>query len=490
MKRLMLCFCLLLGVSVHGWASHVHSTRAERALEQLITSSGTILVDVGEGGTGASSLTAHAVLLGNGTSTIQAIACTTANQVWQSGSPGSCTGAPTIGTSVTTPSLIGGTAVGSNITYKSTTGAGTTTGIAHQWTGGTDGATVIQTMLNNGNIGVQTSAPKAADASARTFQLGDNFIMQNVVGTQTLFANNAYYDGTWKRAIAAAAQAIRMQVGSIAFHFAPSGAADSTLTNWDSSDIKLYITIDGNIGLNTTSFGTSMTGGLSQGIGVVPSTFPADIIQWSVADLNGAATAGSVLYTEGGYRFESGSLGFSHYGLFTNATNYERLRLFPTAGTGITLAAETAGTGVDNLSVTLTPAGTGNAVAAIGAGGLFQVGATLRFAVTDGAASTGTRLRTAQATAPTCTTNCGTSPSISGSDTAMVVTLGTGAPASPVTVTFNGTWATAPACQAGNRTTAANNVTRVDSTTTTAVVYFAAGPAASDLVAVLCLGVS
>ena len=72
----------------------------------------------------------------------------------------------------------------------------------------------------------------------------------------------------------------------------------------------------------------------------------------------------------------------------------------------------------------------------------------------------------------------------------MVVTLGTGVPASPVTVTFNGTWATAPACQAGNRTTAANNVTRVDSTTTTAVVYFAAGPAASDLVALLCLGVS
>lgn len=100
------------------------------------------------------------------------------------------------------------------------------------------------------------------------------------------------------------------------------------------------------------------------------------------------------------------------------------------------------------------------------------------------------RLRSSQTTVPTCTTNCGTSPSISGSDTSMIVTLGTGSPASPVTVTFNGTWGAAPACVAANRTTAGNNVNRVDTTTTTAVIYFASGPSASDLVAVHCIGVS
>ena len=36
-------------------------------------------------------------------------------------------------TDITTPLLIGGSAVDSKLTYKSTTGAGTTTGIAHQW---------------------------------------------------------------------------------------------------------------------------------------------------------------------------------------------------------------------------------------------------------------------------------------------------------------------------------------------------------------------
>lgn len=61
--------------------------------------------------------------------------------------------------SATTPLIIGGTAVGSKITYKSTTGAGTPTGIAHQFLGGTNGATVLLTGLNNGNWGVGKADP-------------------------------------------------------------------------------------------------------------------------------------------------------------------------------------------------------------------------------------------------------------------------------------------------------------------------------------------
>ncbi|HBA36685.1 TPA: hypothetical protein DCZ15_02300 [Candidatus Falkowbacteria bacterium] len=64
--------------------------------------------------------------------------------------------------SLFTPLLIGGTAVDSKITYKSTTGAGTAAGIAHQWVGGTDGGTVVATMLNNGNVGIGTTAPTAS----------------------------------------------------------------------------------------------------------------------------------------------------------------------------------------------------------------------------------------------------------------------------------------------------------------------------------------
>lgn len=106
-----------------------------------------------------------------------------------------------------------------------------------------------------------------------------------------------------------------------------------------------------------------------------------------------------------------------------------------------------------------------------------------------GIAGTGSQVRIAQATAPTCTASCGTSPSVSGSDNSMIVTLGTGAPANPITITFNGTWSTAPPCVAVNRTTTANYVVLVPTTTTTAQVYFAAGPSASDIISLICVGI-
>lgn len=55
------------------------------------------------------------------------------------------------------------------------------------------------------------------------------------------------------------------------------------------------------------------------------------------------------------------------YGTYTDASNYERLSLSTTAGTGATIAVETDGTGADNLDLTIKPAGTGQLY--VGAGG-------------------------------------------------------------------------------------------------------------------------
>jgi len=46
--------------------------------------------------------------------------------------------------------------------YKSTTGVGTTSGIAHQFVGGTNGGTIAMTILNSGLVGVGLIAPTAA----------------------------------------------------------------------------------------------------------------------------------------------------------------------------------------------------------------------------------------------------------------------------------------------------------------------------------------
>lgn len=105
------------------------------------------------------------------------------------------------------------------------------------------------------------------------------------------------------------------------------------------------------------------------------------------------------------------------------------------------------------------------------------------------------QLSLTQATAPTCTSNCGTSPSVVGTDTAGTVTMGaTGAPASGWVVTFNGTWPAAPSCivQSALSTMVAGKMPIAVATTATTMTVTTNGtaPANSDKYAYHCFGVS
>lgn len=122
-----------------------------------------------------------------------------------------------------------------------------------------------------------------------------------------------------------------------------------------------------------------------------------------------------------------------------------------------------------------------------------QRGSTMQFALTSGATSTGLQMRTAQATAPTCTTNCGTSPSVAGTDTAGVITMGaSGVPASGFVLTFNGTWNSAPVCTvtASKAGMVAGKAPIVAVTTTTTITVTTNGtaPATSDTYNYVCIG--
>lgn len=123
----------------------------------------------------------------------------------------------------------------------------------------------------------------------------------------------------------------------------------------------------------------------------------------------------------------------------------------------------------------------------------FQRGGTSQFRVTSGKAAQGTQVSTAQATAPTCSTNCGTSPSVAGSDTSMLVTMGSsGVPASGWVVTFNGTWATRPACQVtmakAGMVVGKQALTVVTTTTNLTVVTNGTAPATTDEYQITCIG--
>lgn len=62
------------------------------------------------------------------------------------------------GNSLTTPLIIGGSGTTSSLTYKPTTGVGTT-GADHIFKVGNNGATEAMRILNNGNVGIGTTAP-------------------------------------------------------------------------------------------------------------------------------------------------------------------------------------------------------------------------------------------------------------------------------------------------------------------------------------------
>lgn len=89
------------------------------------------------------------------------------------------------------------------------------------------------------------------------------------------------------------------------------------------------------------------------------------------------------------------------------------------------------------------------------------------------------------ATAP-ATSSCGTS-TVSGSDSAFVVTVSAGTP-SACTITFGTAYATAPACVMTDQTTAAGSTSKVATTTTTAVATIAAGNYGTDVLSFICVG--
>lgn len=119
-------------------------------------------------------------------------------------------------------------------------------------------------ITSTGNVGINTSSPVSSTGSTRAIQIGGSTIMQSVVNNQSLYGDNAYYDGSgWKYAISNNAAAMRigaLAVGDFTFHSAAYATAGSSIPNWDSSDIKMTIKANGKVGIGTTNPDNSYQG--------------------------------------------------------------------------------------------------------------------------------------------------------------------------------------------------------------------------------------
>ena len=168
---------------------------------------------------------------------------------------------------------------------------------------------------NGGNVGIGTAAPVAADGLARTFQIGDRSIIQSTVGTQTTISNNAYYNGAWRYVTSSYASAVRLNglgnTGDITFSTAPSGTAGAILPNWDTSNIRMAISNNGNVGIGTPTptqkldiVGSSpiitMADSGAGGIRTEVKNDGGDLYLISAGFLNGSNTNGFVRLSGGG----------------------------------------------------------------------------------------------------------------------------------------------------------------------------------------------
>ena len=132
-------------------------------------------LNVGNGGTGDTTLAAGGLLAGNGTGAVATVADVAAGSVLVSNGAGSnpvYSATPTL-TSVTAPTLIGGAAAGSTLTLELTSGAGTSDAIYFK----TGSQTEAMRIDTNGNIGIGGIAP--------SYQF-DN--QETITGTSSVYA--------------------------------------------------------------------------------------------------------------------------------------------------------------------------------------------------------------------------------------------------------------------------------------------------------------
>ncbi len=140
----------------------------------------------------------------------------------------------------------------------------------------------------SGNLGIGVTL---SAWSGRAVEVGaKGTAIWNLNQTNSSFTCNAYYDGAYRYGGTGAATSYQQAAGVHYWYTAASGTAGNTIT------FTQAMTLDGsgNLGLNTTTFGTGAAGVLSLGTGTAPTTGPADTVQLFSVDRSAGNTIPAV----------------------------------------------------------------------------------------------------------------------------------------------------------------------------------------------------
>lgn len=123
--------------------------------------------------------------------------------------------------------------------------------------------------------------------------------------------------------------------------------------------------------------------------------------------------------------------------------------------------------------------------------GLFGVAGPILGVTVNGAESfrvdNNQHIRLTKATAPTVTANCGATPTVTGTDQAFQLNVGTGGTATTCTVTFQTAWGFKPVCVVSDETNQVTSTTAVPSSATIVITASTAWTA-SSILDVICFG--
>jgi len=112
------------------------------------------------------------------------------------------------------------------------------------------------TSTFSSSVGIGIS-PVVPSGTGKVLQISNTTIVQSVVGSQTLFGDNVYYNGSgWQYLTSNFASGMRIGAlasGDFSFHCAASGSAGGSMPTWDTTDIKMIIKRNGNVGIGTNA---------------------------------------------------------------------------------------------------------------------------------------------------------------------------------------------------------------------------------------------